>query len=239
MGETLSVFRRETKSLFVSVIPYFVIALFSGIAAWLVLKREIFFILRQANLDALFGLLPIVMAVIVPAIAMRMWSEEIRGETIETLMTSPVRVRHLVAGKFLAAMVVVALCLAATAALPVTVAVLGDVDAGPMVGGYLGALLLGGAYLSIGLWLSSMTRNQIVAFLVGVVVCIGLALVGQIGSSATGGDLQRFLSSICARDRFDAIARGVVDLRDVGYFASIVAFFLYLNVESVENRRHA
>ena len=239
MRETLAVFRKELRSLFVSPIPYLGAIVFSAFMTWFVFEKQIFLVLRQANLDSLFGLLPIVMAVVVPAIAMRMWSEEIRGETIETLMTSPVRVRHLVAGKFLAAMVVVALCLAATAALPVTVSVLGDIDTGPMLGGYLGALLLGGAYLSIGLWLSSKTRNQIVAFLVGVVACIVLALVGQIGSSATGGDLQRFLSSICARDRFDAIARGVVDLRDVAYFGSIIAFFLYLNVESVENRRHA
>lgn len=239
MGETLSVFRRETKSLFVSVIPYFVIALFSGIAAWLVLKREIFFILRQANLDALFGKLPLLCAFFVPAIAMRAWSEEIRGETIEPLLTSPVRARHAVLGKFLAGMLVVALCLLSTTPLLFTAASLGDVDGGAVAGGYFGALLMASSYMAIGLWLSSKTRNQIVAFLLGVALCGLLTLIDALGTSAESGSLGALLSELSIAGRFKAIAVGVVDLRDLLFFASVTGFFLYLNVESVENRRHA
>jgi len=237
--ETLAVFRREVRSLFFGPIPYLVIALFGGIACWYVIQKQLFFVLRQANLDPLFNFLPLLCAFFVPAIAMRMWSEEIRGETLEPLLTSPLRTRHAVLGKFLAGLLVVALCLLSTFSLVVTTASLGDLDAGAVTGGYLGALLMGAAYLSVGLWLSSKTRNQVVAFLLGLVICFFWTMIDGLGASAPSGSLGALLSDLSISGRFRSIAQGVVDLRDVAFFVSVTAFFLYLNAESIENRRNA
>lgn len=239
MRETLAVFRREVKSLFVGPIPYIVIALFGAVACWYVLEKQLFFVLRQANLDPLFNFLPLLFSIFVPAIAMRMWSEEIRGETIEPLLTSPIRTRHAVIGKFLAGLLVVALCLVATSSLVVTAASLGDVDAGAVTGGYVGALLLGGAQLSVGLWLSSKTRNQIVAFLLGLFLALVWIMLDALGASSASGTLGAVLAELTFSGRFRSIAQGVFDLRDVAFFLSVIAFFLYLNVESIENRRNA
>ncbi len=239
MRETLAVFRREVRSLFVGPIPYLVIALFGGVACWYVIHQRLFFVLRQANLDPLFNFLPLLFAFFVPAIAMRMWSEEIRGETLEPLLTSPLRTRHAVLGKFLAGLLVVALCLLSTFSLVVTTASLGDLDAGAVTGGYLGALLMGAAYLSVGLWLSSKTRNQIVAFLLGLVICFFWTMIDGLGASSPSGSLGALLSDLSISGRFRSIAQGVLDLRDLAFFLSVTAFFLYLNVESIENRRNA
>lgn len=238
MRATWAVFRKEIRAYFVSPIPYVLIVLFSLGVTFAFFERGWFFVLRQANLDGLFAALPWAFAFAVPAIAMRLWSEESRGGTIETLMTYPARSRDLVLGKFLAAWVVIAACLLSTAGLVVTTAWLGDVDHGPAIGGFLGAMLLGGSYLALGQWLSGLTRNQIVAFLLALVSCLVMSvLLEWVGESATGvpGDVA---SSLSVAARFRAIGRGVLDLRDVLYFASFIGFFLYLNAESVENRRY-
>ena len=193
----------------------------------------------QASLEPLFGILPIAFAIFVPAIAMRTWAEEIRGGTIESLMTMPVRTRHLVAGKFLAAWTVVGFCLLSTAGVPITAATLGDLDVGPAIAGYLGALLMAGGFLAIGMWLSSLTSNQIVAFLLGFVVCLLLALLDFLGATSGGSAVSDLLEQVSVTSRFRSVARGVLDLRDLLYFASLVAIFLYLNVETIENRRYA
>jgi ABC-2 type transport system permease protein len=108
-----------------------------------------------------------------------------------------------------------------------------------VTGGYVGALLMGGAHLSVGLWLSSKTRNQIVAFLLGLVICLAWTLVDGLGASAASGSTGAVLAELSIAGRFRSIAQGVFDLRDVAFFLSVTAFFLYLNVESIENRRNA
>jgi ABC-2 type transport system permease protein len=235
--ETLAVFRKEMRAYLVSPIPYLVVAVFAVFSTWLVFDHKNWLLFRQPNLEFFFSTVSIPLMVLVPAIAMRLWSEEIRGGTFETLLTLPVRVRHLVVGKWLAAWVVVGVCLAATAGIPITGSSLGDLDSGPMWGGYLGAWLLGGSFLAIGLWLSAMTSNQIVAFILGVVACTAFTYFDFIGERFGEGGLGGALTWLSASTHFQAIARGVVDVRDLAYFASLVAFFLYLNTETVENRR--
>lgn len=232
-----AVYAKEMRSYAVGPIPYVLVALVALVVTWWVFVQQSFLLMRQADLEGMFMLFPILFAIIVPAMAMRAWSEEIRGETVETLMTFPVRVRDIVIGKWLAGLTVILFALVATAGVPITAATLGNLDMGPVVGGYLGALLMGGAYLAVGLWLSSMTRNQIVAFLVGFVVCFGFSILDWIASYAGAGAVGDVLSSLSTTTRFRSLGRGVVDLRDAAYFASFVAFFLYLNVESIENRR--
>jgi ABC-2 type transport system permease protein len=226
------------RAYFVSPIPYL---LFIATAVWVtyyVFERRMFFVLRQADLDTLFENLPWVFVVVAPALAMRLWSEETRGGTLETLLTFPVRTRHLALGKFLAAWTMVAVCLASTLGLVVTVSWLGDLDAGPAIGGYLGAMLLGGCFLSLGQWLSGLTRNQIVAFLLAVIACTVLGRALEMVGDSFSGAIGDVASSLSLSARFRAIGRGVVDLRDVAYFVSFIGFFLYLNVESIENRRY-
>jgi len=237
--ETLTVYRKEMRGYLTGPIPYIVVALFSVATTWWVFSPQDFLLMGQASLEPLFGILPIAFAIFVPAIAMRTWAEEIRGGTIESLMTMPVRTRHLVAGKFLAAWTVVGFCLLSTAGVPITAATLGDLDVGPAIAGYLGALLMAGGFLAIGMWLSSLTSNQIVAFLLGFVVCLLLALLDFLGATSGGSAVSDLLEQVSVTSRFRSVARGVLDLRDLLYFASLVAIFLYLNVETIENRRYA
>jgi ABC-2 type transport system permease protein len=234
----LAVYRKELRAYFVSPIPYVLLVLFAVFVTWWTFERRWFLIYRQANLDALFDGLPLAFAVVVPAIAMRLWSEEARGGTLETLMTFPARTRHLVIGKFLAAWTVIAACLLVTGGVVLTASMLGDLDVGPAVGGYVGAMLLGGAFLAIGQWLSGLTRNQIVAFLLALVACLFLSVFLEGVADAVAGPAGELAGSLSIATRFRAIGRGVVDLRDVAYFVSCIGFFLYLNAESVENRRY-
>lgn len=239
MRDVFAVFRKEMKVYLVSPIPYLLAAVFTAFATYQVFENAYFLLLRQANLDGFFNALPLMLILVVPALAMRLWSEELRGGTFETLLTFPVRTRHLVLGKWLAAWVVIAFCLAATSGLAITAATLGDLDGGPAVGGYLGAWLMGGAFLAAGLWMSSLTGNQIVAFLLTAVVCLAFTLVEGLAEKVEAGAFTAFLERISITSHFRAIGRGVVDLRDIAYFVSFIAFFLYLNVETVENRRCA
>ena len=231
-------YRKEMRAYFVSPIPYVLIVIFSLIVTFWVFERRLFFVYRQANLESLFDALPLAFTLTVPAIAMRLWSEEVRGGTIETLLTFPARTRHLVVGKFLAAWTVIAACLAGTAGVVVTASWFGDLDSGPAIGGFLGAMLLGGAFLALGQWLSGLTRNQIVALLLGLVACFVLSLVLELVGERVSGPLGDVASDLSMASRFRPIGRGILDLRDLAYFASFIGFFLYLNAESIENRRY-
>jgi ABC-2 type transport system permease protein len=235
--ETLAVFRKEMRAYLVSPIPYLLAAVVSVFVAYFVLESRYFLILRTARLDSLFEGLPLVLAVVVPAVSMRLWSEEFRQRTFEALLTYPVRTRHLVLGKWLAAWGVIGGCILATVGIPITAAWLGDIDTGPLIGGYLGAWLMGGAFLAIGMWLSALTRNQIVAFILGVLVCGVLVVIEGAAARLEGGAAASAMSAVSATAHFGAIGRGVVDVRDLAYFASLIGFFLYLNSETVENRR--
>ncbi len=235
---TWTVYKKELKTYAIGPIPYVLVLLMAVVASVFVFNQGHYFLYRQATVGMLPDILPWAFAAFVPALAMRMWSEEIRGETLETLMTSPVPVKSLVLGKFLAGLTIVAAGLVATAGVPITAAMYGNLDTGPVWGVYTGAILMAAAFLALGLWLSSLTRNQIVAFLVGLAACMVLVLLDSTTGFLAGSDLARTLGSLSATVRFRSIARGVVDLRDVAYFLSFVVFFLYLNVETVENRRH-
>jgi ABC-2 type transport system permease protein len=233
MRETLAVYRKEMRAYLVSPIPYLFVAIFAAVVSWWFFWQTNFFLLKLAKVDGMLRFIPWAFVFTVPAVTMRLWSEEFRGGTFETLLTMPVRPRHLVLGKFFAAWTVLGVCLLSTAGIPVTVASIGDLDMGPVWGGYLGALLMGAAFLALGQWVSGLTRNQIVAFLVALVACFVLVMLDQFGDSVGAWAEQLSVSS-----HFRSITRGVVDVRDLAYFASFIVFFLYLNAESIDNRRH-
>jgi ABC-2 type transport system permease protein len=225
------------RAYLVSPIPYLLAAVFAVFTAWFVFDQRYFLVLGQAKLESLFDAFGKGMMVLCPALAMRLWAEEVRAGTVETLMTLPARPIHLVLGKWLAATTVLAGCLLATLGVPITAAILGDVDVGPIVGGYLGGVLMGGAFLALGLWLSTLTRNQIVAFVLGLAACGFLVFLEEVVAKLGAGPAFEVMNAVATTTHFRAIGRGVLDFRDVLYFASFIGFFLYLNVESVHDRR--
>jgi ABC-2 type transport system permease protein len=241
--QTMSVYRKELKATLVSPIPYILVALFSLALAYAfyfgIGNDPSFWLLSTASTATFFQKIPLAFAILVPAITMRMWSEEMRAGTLETLRTMPVGSGALVAGKFLACWTLLAACLVATLPIVITVGSLGDLDWGPVWGGYLGALFLGAALIAFGLWISGLTRHQIVAFLItlasGLVLCVLLTSI----ASDPGSGIGSVLHAIALDARYESLGRGVLELRDLLYFASFTAFFLYLNSESVDNRRYA
>jgi ABC-2 type transport system permease protein len=224
MRQALSICRKEFNSYFTSPIAYIVIAIFLLVTGWFFFAT--FFLFNQASLRNFFSLLPSVFAFVVPAVTMRQLAEELNVGSYETLLTLPVGFTDVVLGKFLAAVAFIAAMLVPTLAYPVTVALLGALDWGPVVGGYLGALALGAAFAAVGLFASAVTRNQIVAFIVGLAICFALTLVDQMAIFMPRGFTPVF-SYLAADVHFQNVAKGVVDTRDIVYFASVCFVGLY------------
>ena len=229
---------RELRAYFNSPIAYVFLSVFAGAALFTFFNVEAFFARGVADLRGLFAPLPLLMILLVPALTMRLWAEEQKQGTLEVLLTLPVRDHELVAGKFLASWILLGCALGLTLALPVSAAILGRLDWGPVVGGYLGAVLLGGAYLAAGQFLSASTENQILAFILALVVCLALYGVGTEAVAGLFSDrLAGVLRALGTGSRFQSIARGVIDLRDLVYYASLTLFFLAACVLAVRARR--
>jgi ABC-2 type transport system permease protein len=231
---------RELRAYFNSPIAYIFLLAFAGSALFTFFNVNAFFSQGRADLRGLFSAVPLLMVLLVPALTMRLWAEEDKQGTMEVLLTLPAKDHELVAGKFLASWGLLAIGLALTLALPVTVAILGDLDWGPVIGGYLGALLLGAAYLAVGQFLSATTENQILAFILALVVCLGLY---GLGTEAFAGLFPDRTSSLFramgTSSRFKSIARGVIDFRDLLYYLSLTGFFLAASVGVLRARRWA
>lgn len=236
MSSTGIIFRRELKGYFNAPVAYIVILAFLGVTHWLFFRT--FFLANESTLRPFFSLLPWIFLFLGPAITMRAWAEEKKLGTIEVLMTFPVREREAVLGKFLAAFVFLVITLGLTISLPLSVMFIGYPDPGPILGGYLGACLLGGTYLAIGLFASSLTENQIVAFILAIVLCFALLVIGE---DFVLFSLPAALVPACAYvglgTHFESIGRGVIDSRDIIYYLSIIGFFLFLNQLALESRK--
>jgi len=224
MRHALCIGRKEFNAYFTSPIAYIVIAIFLLVTGWFFFST--FFLLNQANLRNFFGLLPIIFAFVVPAVTMRLFAEEFHIGSYETLLTLPVRFNDVILGKFVAAVAFVAAMLVPTLAYPVTVAALGALDWGPVIGGYVGALFLGAAFAAVGLFASALTRNQIVAFIIGLAICFGLTLVDQMAFFLPPG-IALVFSHLAADVHFQNIAKGIIDTRDLVYFLSVCFIGLY------------
>jgi ABC-2 type transport system permease protein len=224
MRRAAHVFKKEFAAYFVSPIAYIVISIFLLVTGWLFFTT--FFLHNQANLRYFFALLPITFAFVVPAVTMRLFSEELNVGSYEVLLTMPLTFQEVVIGKFMAAVVFIAAMLIPTLAYPITVSFLGDLDWGPVVGGYVGAVLLGAAFSSIGLFASSLTRNQIIAFIVGTAICFGLTLIDKM-LFFLPQSLLGVLEYLGADFHFENISKGIIDSRDILYFVSVsfVALF--------------
>jgi ABC-2 type transport system permease protein len=218
MRQAIPIFKKEFRSYFVSPIAYIVIAIFLLVTGWFFFAT--FFLIGQANLRNFFSLLPIIFSFVIPAITMRLVSEELNIGSYEILLTMPVTLSDVVIGKFLAAVAFVIAMLVPTLAYPITVAALGQLDWGPVVGGYIGAILLGSAFSAIGLFASALTRNQIIAFIVGMAVCFILALIDKMLFFLPRSMLG-VLAYLGADFHFQNISKGIIDSRDIIYFLSV------------------
>jgi ABC-2 type transport system permease protein len=233
MRQVPHIFKKEFRTYFVSPIAYIVISIFLIVIGWFFFST--FFLFNQAGLRNFFLLLPIVFAFVIPAVTMRLFSEEYHIGSYETLLTMPVTFREVVLGKFLASVAFIAAMLFPTLAYPITVSFLGDLDWGPVVGGYVGALLLGASFAGVGLFASSLTRNQIVAFIIGVAICFALVLVDKI-LFLVPAVLAGVLQYLGAGYHFDNIAKGVLDSRDILYFLSLIFLSLYATHLAMEEK---
>ena len=224
MKQAVHIFKKEFRTYFVSPIAYIVISIFLLVTGWFFFTT--FFLYNQANLRNFFSLLPIIFSFVVPAVTMRLFSEELNVGSYEILLTMPVTFLDVVVGKFLSAVAFIAVMIAPTLSYPITVSFLGELDWGPVAGGYLGAVLLGASFSAIGLFASSLTRNQIIAFIISMAICFSLVLVDKM-LFFLPQTLLGILSYLGADAHFQNISKGVIDSRDALYFLSVCFAGLY------------
>ena len=227
--------RKELALFFSSPIAYLFLAAFLGVTLFVFFWGEAFFARNISDVRPMFEWLPVLLIFLASALTMRMWSDEQRSGTLELVVTVPASSAEFVLGKFAACWALVCVALLLTLPLPLTVALLGDLDWGPVFAGYLAAALLGGAYLGIGLFASAKTDNQIVALILAAFGCGAFYLVGspplvELFSNQAAGVLR----ALGAGSRFESITRGVLDLRDLYFYVSVLAVFLALNVHAVD-----
>jgi ABC-2 type transport system permease protein len=236
------IYRRELSSYFATPLAYVFIVIFLLLAGSFTFSLGGFYERGQADLAPFFGFLPWLYLFLVPAVAMRLWAEERRSGSIELLLTLPVQPGAAVTAKFLAGLTFIGLALALTFPIWITVNYLGSPDNGAIVAGYLGSLLMAGGFLAVGSCLSAATRSQVIAFILTVVVCFLLLLAGfplvldAFRGWAAPGVLDA-IASLSFLTHFQAISKGVVDLRDVLFFAMTIGAWLYATTLVLELRK--
>jgi len=224
MRQVANIASKEFRDYFISPIAYIVISIFLLVTGWFFFAT--FFLYNQADLRNFFNLLPTTLSFVIPAITMRLFSEERNVGSYETLLTLPVTFRDIILGKFCAAVLLVAVMLLPTIFYAVCITAIGSLDWGPVIGGYLGALLLGAAFSAIGLFASSLTRNQIIAFIVAMAICFLLTTIDRMLFFFPQATLA-VLGYLGAASHFQNIAKGIIDSRDIIYFLSVVFIGLY------------
>ena len=238
MKQTLAITRKEISNYFGSPMALIFLGTFLAAILFSVFWVDTFFARGIADVRPMFRWMPILLIFLVSALTMRQWSEEEQSGTQEILLTLPVRPVQLVIGKFLAVMALIAVALGLTIFFPITVSLMGNLDWGPVIGGYIAALLMASAYAAIGLYVSSRTANQIVALILSVLVGGLFYIIGTNGFTAfTGETIGNILRGLATGSRFESIERGVIDLRDLVYYLSLAGFFLSLNVLSLDSKR--
>jgi ABC-2 type transport system permease protein len=241
MHSFLAVFKRELKSYFTTPLAYVFLVIFLFFSGYLTFKQG-FFEARQADMRAFFLNLPLLFVFMVPSTAMRLWAEERKTGSIELLFTLPITVTQAVLGKFFAAWLFLVIALALTFPMVITVCYLGEPDIGLIMTGYLGSFLMAGGFLAIGCFFSTVSKNQVIAFVLSVVACAVLVFAGM---PTTLNYLSTFLpagfvsavETMSFRAHFESIQRGVVEFKDVSYFALLIVGWIAASTIVLDERK--
>ena len=241
---TKAIVKRELFSYFESPVAYVFIVVFLMLSGFLTFFVSRYYESGQADLRSFFFWLPWLFLFLVPAAAMRLWAEERRSGTIETLLTLPVTMPQVILGKFLAAWLFLGLAIGLTFPIVLTTAYLGAPDNGAVIGGYIGSFFLAGACLSVGMLTSALTQNQVISFVLSVVICLFLLLAGwppitDMLIRWAPAWLVNGVASFSLMPHYDAFQRGVVDIRDFVYYISVMVFMLFGTHLVLENRKSA
>ncbi len=224
MIKPLILCKKEVKDFFFSPIAYIIISIFLLITGWFFFST--FFVIDQANLRDFFSLLPIIFSFIIPAITMKSFSEEFNMGSYELLITFPVKTRDVLLGKFLSTILFIIIMLVPTLSYPICVSLVGNLDLGPVFGGYLGSLFLGAGFSSIGIFASSLTKNQINSFIIATTICLTLSLIDKM-LFFLPDSIINIANYFSATYHFQNFSKGIIDSRDIIYFLSITFIFLY------------
>jgi len=238
----MTIFKRELGAYFSTPVAYVFIVIFLLLTGVFTFYVGGLYERNQADLEPFFRFHPWLYMLLIPAISMRLWSEERKAGTLELLMTLPISLVEAVIGKFLAAWCFTAIALALTFPVWITINYLGDPDNTVIAAGYLGSLLLAGACLSIGACISALTKNQVVAFVISFVICFafnlsGFPIVLDLFSGWAPQAIVDVVSSFSFLSHFESILKGVIDIRDIIFFASLIAFWLYANILAIEAKK--
>ena len=239
MNGLTTILKRELRAYFATPVAYVFIVIFLVLAGVATFYMGGFYERGQADLEPFFQFHPWLYMFLIPAISMRLWSEERKAGTLELLLTLPVPLSAAVVGKFLAAWAFTAVALLGTLPLWITVNYLGEPDNTVILAGYLGSLLMAGGFLAIGACISALTKNQVIAFVVSFVICFafnlsGFPMVIDMFSAWAPQAIVDVVSSFSFLTHFNSIVKGVIDVRDLVFFATLIAFWLYANVLAIE-----
>jgi ABC-2 type transport system permease protein len=237
MNNIYPIFKKEVRTYFNSPIAYIFLTLFLILSGYFF--GSTLFLQNQADLRSVFGFwVPFFLTLFVPAMTMRLIAEEKRSGTLEVLVTMPIRDSEVILGKYLAAFVLVLSAILLTFTYPLTISILGNADGGSIIGGYIGLTLMGASYLAIGIYISSLTENQIVAFIVSLAIIFVLFMLDKILMLVPGG-LVSILEYLSINYHFANIARGVIDSRDLIYYFSLIFLGLFLATRALSGRKAA
>lgn len=242
MNSVMAVMRRELKSYFLTPVAYVFIVIFLILSNTFTFYLGNFYERSQADLMPFFNFHPWLYLFLVPALSMRLWAEERKSGSIELLMTLPIELWQAVLGKYLAAWLFTALALALTFPIWITVNYLGDPDNGVILAAYVGSLLMAGGFLAVGSCISAATKNQVIAFILSVVACFVLLLAGfsmvlDLFSAWAPQALVDTIASLSFLTHFASISKGVIDVRDLIYFALLIGVMLYANAIVLELKK--
>ena len=241
-ANTYEIFKREFRAYFASPVAYVFLVFYLMLIGFLTFFVSRFYEANQADLKYFFFWFPWVNLLLVPAATMRLWTEERRTGTLELLMTFPVTLPQAIVGKFLAAWLFLKIGILLTLPVVFTTIYLGSPDPGAVIGGYVGAILLAGAYVAVGMLTSAMTRNQVISFVIAFVICLFLAIAGwppvmEIVNKWAPAWLVSGVASLSVMPHFESLQRGVLDVRDIAYYVSVIALALFGAHLVLENRK--
>ena len=238
----LAIFKREFRGYFATPVAYVFIAIFLFLNGLFTFYLGAFYESNQADLEPFFRFHPWLYLFLIPAIAMRLWSEERKTGTIELLMTLPITTAEAVVGKYLAAWCFTGVALVLTFPIWLTVNYLGNPDNTVILASYIGSMIMAGGFLAIGSCISALTKNQVIAFVISVVICFlfilsGFPMVLDLFRNWAPQAITDAIASFSFLTHFSSIKKGVIDIRDIIYFAALISFWLYANVVVIDARK--